>query len=269
MSQQTTRAVSTAMGTVAVVLWCAPAGATDFHVLEAHAGYELHSGGGGHGSYGLGYTFDTLVTAPSLRGVEVGGRFDVLHCPACDRTLDGAALVLPVLVTFWKEDLSPVTFYFGPAFGFGYSRATEKFFAMGELEAALQIRSIYDGLWVRPILFGGIGGAYDGYASLGLRIVVGYSPNHGVRTTEPPEPPPRSGNCDPPPSADLAAGEPNWVVPYCYRSNVSVRLDGKGVAVSDRSGDLVIGVGAAASGTTQQVEIFLAGGSFSVQLRRR
>ncbi len=260
---------STAIGALAMTFWCAPARATDSHVLEAHGGYELHLAGGAHGSYGVGYTFDTLVTAPSLRGVEVGGRIDILHCPGCDRAFDGAALVLPVLVTFWKEDLSPVTFYFGPAFGLGYSRATDKVFAMGELEAALQIRSIYDGLWVRPILFGGIGGAYDGYTSVGLRIAVGYAPNHGVRTVEPPIPEPPPGKCDPPLRAELAANEASWVVPYCYRRNASARVNGHDVPIADRSGDLAITVGSAAPGTTQQVEIFLAGGSFPVQLRRR
>ena len=263
------RRASAALFALAATLLSAPASATDFHVWELDAGYELHRTGGGHGTYGVGWTWDTFVTAPTLRGVELGTRLDVLHCPSCDHKFDGGQIALSTLFTFWKDDLSTVTFYFGPAFGGGYSRATEVPFALVELQAALQVRSIYDGIWFRPVLFAGAGGAYDGYTSLGLRVAFGYAFNHGEQIVETPPPPPPPGSCNPPVDADLPSSESAWVVPHCFRRNASARVDGHDVTIADRGGDLEIKVGPSTPGTTQQVEIFVAGGVFTAQLRRR
>ncbi len=271
MSRLGAGVLSITTGLLAVTLWPSLAGATDFHVIEAHDGYELHRTGGGHGSFGVGYTWDTLLTVSIPRGFELGARLDVLHCPACEHKIDGAALLGSALVTAWKDDLSAITFYLGPAVGLGYSAETDKPFLELELQAAVQFRLIFDGLWIRPMLFGGAGGAYDGYTSVGLRLAVGYAVNHGQRLapdTTPPVLPHVPGACDPPPSADLAASAVSWIVPNCFRKNASAHLGGLDVPVSDHGGDLEIRVGAATPGATQQVEIFVAGGSFPVQLRR-
>jgi hypothetical protein len=260
--------------------WTSTASATDFHVLEAHAGYELHLKGGvgdGHATYGAGYIWDVFITHPVLRGAQVGLRADLLHCPDCEEPSDGAAVLGLASVTFWKDDLSSLTWYGGIAPGIGYTRQTEVVFAEGELQTALQFRAIYSGLWVRPILFFGAGGAYDGYASIGLRLAVGYSPNHGVdpcadrdaACAERPTPRLPAAGCDPPQRAELAAAEERWSLSGCFRTGVSARVDGQGAPVADRDGDLSIEVGRAPPGTVQTVEIDIAGGTFSVRLERR
>jgi hypothetical protein len=260
--------------------WTSTAQATDFHVLEAHAGYELHLKGGvgeGHATYGAGYVWDVFITHPVLRGAEVGFRADLLHCPGCEEPIDGGALLGLASVTFWKDDLSSVTLYGGIAPGIGYTRQTEVLFAEAELQTAVQFRALYSGLWVRPIVFFGAGGAYDGYASVGLRLAVGYSPNHGVdpcadRDAEcadsRPLRAPASG-CDPPERAELAATAERWKLAGCFRAGVSARVDGQAAPVADRNGDLSIDVGRTEPGTAQTVEIDIAGGTFSVRLERR
>jgi hypothetical protein len=260
--------------------WTSGAGATDFHVLEAHAGYELHLNGGvgdGHGTYGAGYVWDVFITHPVLRGAQVGLRADLLHCPGCEEPVDGGALLGLASVTFWKDDLSSVTWYGGLAPGIGYTRQTHAVFAEGELQTALQFRAIYSGLWVRPMLFFGAGGAYDGYASVGLRLAIGYSPNHGVdpcadraAECEGPRPPRLSpSGCEPPERAELPAAEQSYVLTGCFRAGVSARVDGQAAPLADRGGDLAIEVGRTEPGAVQTVEIDIAGGSFSVRLERR
>jgi hypothetical protein len=256
---------------VALVAWAIPAAATDFHVLEAHAGYEQHLSGGvgdGHGSYGLGYVWDVFITHPTFRGVEVGGRVDLLHCPSCASAVDGGAVLGTALLTLWKDDLSTVTAYAGLAPGLGYSHETKAIFAEGELEVAVQFRALYAGLWVRPIVFLGAGGAYDGYASAGLRIAIGYSPNHGQRGMDEAPPAPRTG-CDPPERAELPASQKRWSLQGCFRDGVAVQVDGRPVGIADQQGDLEIDVGVARAGSAQTVEIDIGGGPFSVRLERR
>jgi hypothetical protein len=254
-----------------VAFFARRAEATDFHVLEVHAGYELHWAGEqtGHGSYGLGYTWDVFVTSASLRGVEVGGRLDLLHCPECERALDGGAASGLALVSFAKDDLSSVTFYAGLAPGVGYSRNTEALVFQGEVQAALQLRGVYSGLWFRPTLFAGGGGAMDGYLSFGLRLTFGFSPNHGKKPEEPPPPPPPPpGTCDPPRHAAVPAASATWSIPNCFRPSVVARLDGKEVECTNADGALSVRLGRARPGTAQRLEIDIAGGTFPVKIAR-
>ncbi len=263
--------------------WAGTASATDFHVIEAHAGYELHLKGGvgdGHATYGLGYVWDVFITHPVLRGAEVGLRADLIHCPSCAEPIDGGALLGLASVTFWKDDLSTVSWYSGIAPGVGYSRETSAIFAEAELQTALQFRGIYSGWWLRPILFFGAGGAYDGYASVGLRLAIGFSPNHGKDpcadgrlncepVAEPPPAPPDHSACNPPERAELGAARDHCSLPGCFRAGVEARVDGQAAPATNQAGDLSIEVGRARPGTVQTVEIDIAGGTFTVQLERR
>jgi hypothetical protein len=257
-----------ALAAFAVSLGSVNARATDFHVIEAQGAYDFHRAGGGHASYGLGYTFDTFITAPWLRGVELNGRLDLLHCADCTGAVDGAALVVSPLVTWWKTDLSSVTPYFGFSAGGGYDGQPSAAFALFELQAAVQFRAIYEGIWVRPSIYLGAGGAYDGYTSGGIRLAIGFSPNHGKRYDDG-SVPRRPGTCGPDPEVSISPLATFWIVPNCYRPNVTANVDGRPAEVSDQNGDLVVNVGAAQVGTVQSVEVFIAGGVFPTKLERR
>jgi hypothetical protein len=264
---------SVALFAVAALTATKGAHATSFDVLELHAGYELHNHDDWHGSYGIGYTWDVFLTTPSPypRGVLLGVRADLLHCFDCRDKIDGGALFLPALITFAKEDLSTLNWYLGLAPGAGYSQENERFFAAVEVQGALQWRSIYDGFWVRPILYASAGGAYDGYLGFGFRLAVGFSPDHGRRHPgdDGPPSPPLPGTCNPPTDADAPASDDTWVLDSCYRDNIAVRVDGADAVVRANGRDLVIVVGKGQAGTAQRVEVDIAGGVFEIQLHRR
>jgi hypothetical protein len=259
---------SAALAALAVVLTSPDVRATDFHVIELQGAYDLHRTGGGHASFGAGYTFDTFITTPALRGLLLSGRFDLLHCSDCNGVVDGGALVVSPLFTWWKTDLSSITPYVGLSAGGGYESQPSAAFALFELQVAVQFRAIYQGIWVRPSIYLGGGGAYDGYTSAGLRLAIGFSPNHGTRY--PDEPPPlHPGACDPPPDVTLPPEATTWVVPNCYRANVAAKVDGHDVDISDQNGDLVVHIGPAARGTVQNVEVLIAGGVIPTTIARK
>ena len=253
---------------IGVLLFAPPALATDFHVLEAIAGSDFR----GRSTLGLGYTFDAFVTSKSLRGALVGTNVNALYCHYCDKTFGGGWLNIHALFTFWKDDLSVVTPYFGLAGGGGFSRWNDAAFGQIEGQIALQSRALYQGWWIRPTIFAGYSGAYDEHATFGLRIAIGYAFNHG--TSPPPGEKPACaaqvcGRCDIPKQVELSASADTLKLCNCSQATGATLDGGRSLNIHADGNDLIIDVGRADPGTGQTIKIDIAGGAENVTVIRR
>jgi hypothetical protein len=257
---------------IAIGLWSTRARATDFHVAEAVAGSDLR----GRSTLGLGYTLDALITTDMPQGLLLGGNLDALFCHDCDKSLGGAWLDAHLLVTFWKDDLSVITPYIGLAGGPGYSVWKDCAFGQIEGQIALQSRALYQGWWIRPIVYAGYSGAYDVHAAFGLRIAIGYALNHGStsphvssETCDPQVCPRAGGPCDIPQEVSLSAASTTVRLCNCSQAERAELVKGGNLTIHADADDLIIDVGPATPGTEQSVKIDIGGGRETVTLKRR